>query len=190
MKKTINIVIAASIIFLSACDKDKNKVENPQPVEQELITTIRLHITGENSFDKTFSYKVENGFGTTSQGNISVDTLVLPAGKNYSVDVKVLNEKTTPAEDITTEVIEEKNEHLFLFQSQPATGAGAITFSDGSKDENGLPFNQSVVFHSATAGSGKLVVTLKHQPTDKNAPLPENAGGETDAEATFPVRLQ
>jgi hypothetical protein len=192
MRKTIlnkaTIASAAVLMLLAACDK--KKIEDPKPVEQELITTIQLNITGSGGFDKTFSYRVENGFGSTTQGNISIDSLVLAPNQTYSVAVKVLNEKASPAEDITEEVIEEKDAHLFLFQSTPVTGNGSISITDGSKDSKSLPFNQSAVFHTGDAGSGKLVVTLKHEPADKTAQQPEGAGGETDAEATFPVTIK
>lgn len=179
---------ALSAILFTACKKDK--VETPAPVEQELITTIKLNVTGDGGFSKTFTYKVENGFGSTTQGNIIKDDIVLAPNKTYNVSVELLNEKVSPVENITEEVVGESDEHLFLFQSNPATGNGAISFSDGSKDANGSPFNQAIKFNTATAGDGALTLTLKHQPTNKAATTPDAAGGETDVEATFAVKLQ
>ena len=81
-------------------------------------------------------------------------------------------------------------EHLFVFQSAPATGAGSISFSNGSKDADGAPFNQTIDFTTDAMGSGQLTVTLKHEPTNKSATDPASAGGETDAQAIFPVTIQ
>lgn len=180
-------LILSSATWLAACNKDK--VNDPQPVEQELITTVRLNVTDSFGFNQLFSYKVTNGFGTGT-GTKTIDTVRLASGKTYDVSLSVLNEQKNPTEDVTLELIAERNEHLFLFGSNPATGGGAIEFKDGSKDGNNQPFNQTLRFTTGAAGVGKLTVTLKHAPTNKQAATPDAAGGETDAEAIFPVVLQ
>lgn len=176
-----------AMLSITACNKDK--VDNPQPVEQELITTLRLNVTDSTGFNQSFSYKVENGF-EDGTGTITVDTLRLAPQKSYNVTITVLNEKKTPAEDVTAEIIQERNKHLFFFSSNPASGNGSIQFSNGNKDDNNAPFNQTLRFSTGLTGTGALTVTLKHEPTNKNATTATAAGGETDAEAVFPVILQ
>lgn len=181
------LALVASTIF-TACKKEE--LPTPEPVEQELITTVRLIVTNSSGFNKTFNYKVDNGFGSSTQGNIEIDDVVLAPGTNYDVEVQVWDESKKPAENITEEVIAESHHHLFIFQSNPVTGAGAISFNNGSKDDEGEPLNQKGQITTGAAGSGSLTVTLKHEPTNKNATTPGEAGGETDAQATFPVKLQ
>lgn len=173
---------------LAACRKD-DTVENPEPVEQELITTMKLVVTNSAGFNKSFVYKVENGFGS-GQSNIHIDDIVLTPATEYDVEIQMLNEKETPAEDITEEIKTENTEHLFIYQSVPATGAGSIAISDGNLDDQGKAFNQKVKFTTGAAGTGALTITLKHEPVDKAATTPDAAGGETDAEAVFPVKIQ
>lgn len=185
--KYATIATLAAVSF-TACKKDE--VATPTPVEQELITTVKLNVTNGEGFNKTFVYKVENGFGSTTQGTVTKDDIVLAPGKQYDVEVTLLNEKKSPAEDVTEEVKNESNDHLFLFQSTPVTGAGSVSFSDGNKDGNGNPLNQKIKFTTATAGTGALTLTLKHEPTNKAATTPDAAGGETDVEAIFNVKLQ
>lgn len=186
VQKLATIVLGASLLF-TACKKEE--VNNPEPVEQELITTVRLIVTNNSGFNKTFNYKVENGFGGT-QGNITIDDIVLAPNTGYDVAVEVWDESKTPADNITEEVIAESHHHLFLFESHPATGAGSLTFINGSKDDEGAPFNQAIKVNTGAAGIGSLTVTLKHEPTNKNATNADLAGGETDAEAVFPVMIQ
>jgi hypothetical protein len=178
-------ILAASMIMTSC-----NKKEDPKPDEQELITTLKLNVTGSGGFAKTFVYKVENGFGGTTTGTVQIDTIKLSAAQTYSVTAEVLNEKASPVENITEEVLSEKDAHLFLYTSTPGTGAGSLTFSGGSKDSKNLPFNQVISVASGAAGSGKLQVNLIHEPSDKTATTTAGAGGETDVEATFPVLIQ
>lgn len=181
-------IAAIATLSLTACHKDK--VATPTPVEQELITTVKLVITDGSGFNKTFVYKVENGFGSTTQGTITKDSVLLAPNKTYNVEVRLLNEKSTPATDETVEVKNENTEHLFFYQSSPAAGAGSVLFSDGSKDDNGNAFNQTGKLKTDASGNGTLTVTLKHQPTNKAAATPDAAGGETDVEAVFNLKLQ
>lgn len=190
MKRIKKIAIAAltATTIFTACKKEE--LPTPQPVEQELITTVRLIVTNNSGFNKTFNYKVDNGFGSSSQGNIQIDDVILAPATEYNVEVQVWDESKSPAENITEEVIAESHHHLFIFQSSPASGAGSISFSNGSKDDENEPLNQKITFTTGAAGSGSLTITLKHEPANKNAATPHEAGGETDAQAIFPVKLQ
>lgn len=185
-KQVIATVIFSSVIA-AGC---KKPIDNPQPEEQELITTLRLIVTNDSGFNKVFDYKVDNGFGGSVQGSVKVDDIVLSPDTKYNVEVNVLDESKNPVDDITEEVISESHHHLFIFESEPVTGAGSVVVSDGCKDDEGHPFNQKVTFTTGSAGTGKLTVTLKHEPTNKNAATADEAGGETDALAPFPVKIQ
>lgn len=187
VKQLATIFLSASMIF-TACKKPE--VANPQPVEEELITTMRLIVTNQSGFNKTFNYKVDNGFGSGAQGNVTIDDIVLAPGTDYDVAVEVWNEAKNPAEDVTEEVIAESHHHLFVFESNPATGAGSLAFSNGSKDDEGHAFNQKIHIKTGAQGTGSLTLTLKHEPTNKDAATADAAGGETDARAVFPVKIQ
>ncbi|MBL7719383.1 MAG: hypothetical protein JNL72_11145 [Flavipsychrobacter sp.] len=190
MKKVILSVaiLSAFAAAFSSCKKDP--IENPVVEEGELITTLKVTVTDSNNVSKSFVYKVENGFGSSSQGTVQIDTFKLAPNYTYSYVIEVLNESETPVEDITAEVLSERDEHLFLLTSAPATGAGSLTLSNGSKDNQNLPFNQSGKLTSGAAGSGSFTIALLHEPTNKNGATTAETGGETDAEATFPVAIQ
>lgn len=188
--KKIALVSAVSILAISMTMTSCKKKEDPKPDEQELITTLKLSVSGSGGFAKTFTYKVENGFGGTTSGTVQIDTIKLPATQTYSMTAEVLNEKASPVVNITDEVIAEKDEHLLLYISTPSSGAGSLSFSNGSKDSKNLPFNQTITVASGAAGSGKLQVNLIHAPSDKTATTTTGVGGETDVEAIFPVLIQ
>ncbi len=178
--------LLAITTVLPACKKK----DPPKPEEQELITTMKLTITNGGTFTQTFIYKVENGFGSTTAGSLQIDTVKLAASKTYTVTTEMFNDKASPAENITGEILDERDEHLFLYSSNPGTGTGSITFSNGSKDVSGAPFNQVITFATGAPGSGTLTVNLMHEPTNKNGTTPASSGGETDAEAVYPVVIQ
>lgn len=189
-RQLLNVSIVALLLSatFTACKKDD---KNPAPDEQELITTIKLTLVNTtNATDvKTYTYKVENGFGSTSPGTVVADTLKLQPGAAYRTSIVVLNEKANPVEDITNEIISEKDEHLFLLNSAPGTGAGSVAFSNGAADGNGKPFNITGTLTAGAAGRGNLNLYLMHQPTDKNGATPAASGGETDVAAIYPVSI-
>lgn len=188
--RNIKAIIAAVAITISTAACNKDKVEKPAPDEQELITTVKLIVTNATGFNQTFTYKVENGFDASTPGIVTQDSLILDANNEYNVEVRLLNEKANPSEDVTNEVISEKDEHLFLFASAPVNGNGSINFADGSKDNAGKPFNQKVVFKTGPAGNGTLTLVLKHQPTNKESNDLTASGGDTDMQAMFHVRIR
>lgn len=184
--RTMLVMALATTIFTS-CNKGTDAV----PVDQELITTIKLTLTNTADFAdvQTFTYKVDNGFNGTSGGSVRADTMTLKAGAFYNSSIQVLNEQANPVDDVTNEILNEQQVHLFLYSSAPATGTGALTFTNGRKDSAGKPFNLTGTVTAGAAGNGKLTVYLIHEPTNKEGITPAEAGGNTDAVATFPVRI-
>lgn len=177
----------ACATIITSCNK---KTDPPTPDEQELITTVKIQLLEEfSSFVQTYEYKVENGFGG-SGGTIKIDSIKLKPNTKYDAVLTVLNEKATPIEDITEEIIEESNDHLFFFTSNPSTGNGSISVNSGNKDKTGNPLNQTFKLTTGSNGQGKFQIVLLHEPANKNATSLEAAGGETDLDATFPVLIQ
>lgn len=165
-------------LSLNACKKD----ELPDVKEEELITTITLSFTNttDASDVKTITYKDLDGDG----GNAPVITsLSLKANKVYNVAItSILNETESPAGDIRAEVIEEKDDHLFVYKTSGAN----LTFSNLSTDNKNLPFGLTATATTTTASTGTFTIILRHQPGVKNG---TEAPGSTDLEATFPVSI-
>jgi hypothetical protein len=178
--------IAFTALTVSSCSDD----DTSQPVnEEEVITTITATLTpatGGNAI--TLTSRDLDGDGPDAP----VVTVSGPfaAGTVYNGTVTFLNELATPAENITTEILEEGHDHQIFFQQN---GLGTFAYSD--TDDNGRPIGLSFKYTAApAAASGSLIVTLRHLP-NKSGPGVSggditNAGGGTDAEVVFPVSVQ
>ncbi|MEL6535691.1 MAG: type 1 periplasmic binding fold superfamily protein [Bacteroidota bacterium] len=169
---------------VAACD-----VTPEEENEEELITTLRITFTETGTTNTvTAEFQDLDGDG----GN--APTLTNPtfsANTTYSAAIEVLNESETPAEDITAEVKEESAEHQFFFQASNGSGITTeYTDEDGSGNPLGLTFNLT----TTDAGTGTLIVTLRHEPNKSATGVSggdiTNAGGETDIEVTFDVTVQ
>ncbi|MCA0362927.1 MAG: hypothetical protein LCH67_02715 [Bacteroidetes bacterium] len=178
MKKNILVLFVLSG-FIFSC-KDDVELEN----ENELITTIKLQFVN-GSETKTFQFKDPDGDGGQSP---VIDNITLKANTGYQVSVSFLDESKTPAEDLTTEVSEESDEHLVIFTSNPSS-LGVYTYSD--KDVNGFPVGLKGNYKTGNAGSGSLKVQLRHQPPVNNKAVKDGSvsPGSDDANVDFKINI-
>ena len=107
----------------------------------------------------------------------------LKAGETYEGSVELLNETETPPEDITEEIEEEDDEHLFCYTPDGVDVDIVRTDSDGTY-EIGLETEWTA---GSTTGSGTVTIVLKHQPGVKDGTC---GPGDTDIEVDFPVEIE
>ncbi len=167
------------LMFLTACNDDDVEPEN----EEEVITTVNYTLTPDGGGDTvTLTYRDEDGDGS---GAPVITGGTLAANTTYSGSLELLNETESPAEDITEEIQEEDEDHLFFFTVNGAN----LTVAYADMDANGNPTGLATTVTTGDASAGTLIVTLRHEPTKPAATLAE-AGGETDIEVSFPVSIQ
>lgn len=194
MKNPKSLPMLFSLLILMgfvACKEDKNQ---PTPVnEEELITSVYLQFIDSASSDTTiFSFVDLDGDG----GNPPVITNAnLNQNSTYAMSVSFLNEAEIPVEDITLEVIEEGDEHQIFYQVESGLDL-AVIYSTVARntDANGRPIGVEGIASTGTVSSGKLKVTLRHEPNKAATGASQGditgAGGETDIEVEFSVSVQ
>jgi hypothetical protein len=184
--KTIKFlaILFITTIFLSSCTKD----EDPTPVnEEEVITTATITLTnGAN----TITLKSKDADGDGPEAPVVTVSGNLTAGTTYNGAIVLLNETETPAEDITTEVREEGDEHQFFYSATNSIGTFAYTDTDSNNDPIGITFTLT----TGAAGTGVVGVILRHEPNKlatgvQNGDI-TNAGGSTDVDVNFNVTVQ
>jgi hypothetical protein len=171
-----------TILTFTSCDNDAEEVN-----EEEVITTVTTTLTSGTTII-TLTSKDSDGDGPIAPVvTVSGD---LKASTKYTGATSFWNEIANPAEDITSEVAAEGDEHQVFYQA-PAT-IGAFTYKD--TDKNGKPIGLSFELQTgAAAANGNLTVTLRHLPNKSAAGVATgdiaNAGGATDALVTFPIKV-
>ena len=187
MKKTLLLFGFALIVGLSAC-------KDPVPVnEEEIITTLTLSFQeidlSNNAVGTPFSASWADADGDGGNDPV-VDGITLKSGSRYKVSLKVLNETVSPADDITTEVQAEGEDHQFFYTLDNPLML-AIGYTD--QDAAGHPIGIATVFEAGSVSSGLLTVTLRHLPNKTAEGVSTgditNAGGETDMETVPPFSL-
>jgi hypothetical protein len=171
-----------------------------------LSTSLVLELTPRSGGDVlTFAWS-----DPENDGDPVIDDVVLADGETYDLGLAVWNELEDPAEDVTVEISDGAEEHQFFFTGDavrgPATGDNPdaiVEHAYADTDANGAPIGIDNTLAAIAAGSGALVVTLRHIPpedgndvkTDRLAADVAVGGlgsipGENDIQVEFPVTVE
>lgn len=193
--KTVAVVAAG--IFMTACGGD---VEVPKGTEeQEVITTVTLTFTPSGGGAAIVAaFRDPDGDGGAAP---TIDDITLTLGTEYALALSFTNELEDPPEDITEEVRDEGDEHQVFFTGSAVDGVLLHAYAD--MDDAGQPLGLANTVTATAAGSGALVVTLRHLPPidDVDVKVPGLADvarangiaslpGDTDASVSFDVQVQ
>ena len=177
--RLFSCMLVASIAFLG-CKKEK-----ADPNEEELITTVKVKLTDKAGGAVTnFEFKDLDGEGGAAPSKF--DEIVLAKGKLYDCALEILNESTSPADNITAEILAEAVDHQFYYSASD----GLVTVSNLNNDSKGLPVGTTSTWTTgALTGSGTFKITLKHKPGVKAAGDLVTVG-ETDIALDFKLKVQ
>jgi len=190
------LVFTFAVIF-SGCDDDDPKKEDTP----ELITKATLTFT-PNGGGTVVVVTATDPDGEGVQDIAADGPINLVKGTSYTLAIGLINglaATTDPEYNITEEVEEESDEHMFFFAwtnnvfSNPAGNgnvdnrADAVNYND--EDANGIPLGLSTDWTAAAASaSGTFRVILKHQPDLKSDTSDSNTG-ETDIDILFTINI-
>jgi hypothetical protein len=166
-------------VTINSCSDDSGPV-----VENEVITTVITTLrNGNQTITLTFRDLDADGPNepvVTVSGNLTANT-------TYTGEVEIIDETKDPDKNVTEEILEKDLEHQLFFQIPSALATVQYTDADSEGKPIGLAFNLA----TGSAGSGNLIVTLRHEPNKSAEGVSmgniANAGGSTDVEVTYPI---
>lgn len=170
-----------TVFFLAlgivSCDDD----ENPAQVnEEETITTVKLSVLEAGAAEAaTYTWTADNQ-----------PSIALNANSSYNFKIEFLDESDpNDVEDITEEVVEEKDEH-FVFYETTVAGLSFANASDDTIDSENIGINLSTDWATTDPSQGIIKAFLIHEPTTKVGDARDDFGGETDIEVDFTITVQ
>ena len=177
--KNSQIITTFLLLFVLSC----KKIELTSPEDNEQITTIKLKFTEQGtSLENVFVVIDPDGDGPKPISKL--DKIVLNPNKNYDFSIEILDETKNPVESISDVIEIEKEEHLFIYTSNPAS---LLVFKITDKDDKNLPVGLKATVKTGSAGTGTLKVQLRHQPGVKDGtPIP----GSDDINQDFQVEIK
>jgi len=183
----------SALLMVTACGDVSNPTEEN---ESEVITTVTLDFTpvaGGDTVTVAFS-------DPENDGSPVVDPLTLAADTAYTLDVSFTNDLTVPPSDLTSQIALESDQHQLFFTGDATDGLLTVDYAD--TDANGLPVGLTTDVLTGPAGTGTLLVTLRHLPVQggvaiKVADLAATVAdlgfdaipGDTDVQVTFDVTV-
>lgn len=196
MKTKVLLVILSLLIVNAGC----GDVETPhEHNEEEVITTVALTFSGGGA-DIKAAFKDADGEGGQAP---TTDDITLPADQTFELDIALLNELVDASDDeynIRNEIAEEAEEHQIFFSGTIFDAGVTHTYADKETDYTSnnagedLPVGLKNTIVTTEAGTGTLIVTLKHQPPVNDIETKTATStiddGETDVEVTFNVTIK
>lgn len=179
-----SVSIVLLITGLYSCKKDEQKPnDTPSAIqnEEELITTFTITLTDAVGVEPTVEATFRDTDGEGGNTPTTFDYIVLQSNTTYNATITLLNESVAPAENISEEVHEEGDEHIFCFEPTNSNVTITRTDSDGTY---GIGLTSD--WTTGDASSGTVLISLKHQPGVKNGTCEP---GETDIELLFNVEV-
>ncbi len=177
MIKRYSFLIIAFVGLISCTKDDDPVIIN----EEEVITTVNLIFTdkSDNSV-QTFTWEKDG----------DKDDIAITNDKTYNVKVQFLN-RSNPnnVENITDEVIEEKDDH-FVFYAPTVKGLSIAAATDDILDSNNIGINISSDWTFTKSSNGEIILYLIHKPISKKGVVRDEFGGDTDVQVGFKVVIK
>ena len=174
------------IVISFSCRKEGDDL-SPMD-DNELITTVELVFTDAASVSRSFKFRDIDGDSRTKPE--AFDTLQLARNTDYTVAVYIGDESKGSLEDITEDILEESDVHLFVYKPMPAS---LLSVQITDSDKNGLPVGLKATAKTQyAAGSGVLQLLLKHQPplNGRTVKTGDEDAGSTDLDLSFPILIK
>ncbi|MEQ8361708.1 MAG: hypothetical protein RH948_02505 [Cyclobacteriaceae bacterium] len=193
----MGLIALLGVFTMVSCDDDDDPVKEDVP---ELITKATLTFTPAGGGTPVTSSATDpDGEGVQ---DIEVDGPInLTAGTTYTLTVSLINELADPTDEeynITEEVEEEGDEHMFFYAwtndvfSDPSGNGNIDNRADDvnyeDEDDNGQPLGLTTSWTAGSASTGTFRVVLKHQPDLKTDTSDANTG-ESDLDVIFTINV-
>ncbi|HTJ51011.1 MAG TPA: hypothetical protein VL443_16230 [Cyclobacteriaceae bacterium] len=217
LKKSISMMMAGALIIFS-CNKDEQVVA--PTISNEALTTVQLQLVnvadGTDKPTAQWEQLLDNN-GNPLPVDVSEANLNLKANATYTAKLVLLDKTQSPVFNVSDEIKERANYHLFFYQPLPTDQplvipnnyptdqndiypepiptpipAGSnlnlsIVITDHDNNSQQYPLGLETKFTTAAASSGWLRIVLRHQPNVKNGTY---APGSTDLDVGFNVKIQ
>jgi hypothetical protein len=167
---------------LQGCSE--SATSNGQNVEHDEITTVTLTMTNTSTLS-TQAFVWEDIDGVGGKGPNRIDTITLAADSVYKGSLAFENRKVVPTVNVTTDILNERNNHQVFYTK---TGA-VMTITTTDLDARNLPLGLKTSWTDVRSSVGALTVSLSHYP-DSTTKKGTNPSTSTDVNVTFPVVIR
>ncbi len=199
----LQALFIASILLTVSCSKD-----DPEEIHEHEINKVALHFT--NIADSTDTFEVEWELDHADENHDDDDHhnhenhIELAANSTYSVEAEFYDtgeeddthdhdhdgDHEEEGEDITAEILEEKDVHLIFYEFVGLNNLTIASNDDDVIDTNGFKINLNTTWTTTGQETGDIKLYLIHEPQSKEGTVRNDFGGEDDVIAEFEVHIE
>jgi hypothetical protein len=202
----LQALFIASILLMVSCSKD-----DPEEIHEHEINKVVLHFT--NTADSTETFEVEWELEHEGEEHADDDEhaheshIELEPNAEYTVEAKFYDtgnhdedsddhdhdhdgDHEEEGEDITPEIIEEKDVHYIFYEFVGLNNLTITSADDDEIDTNEFGINLNTIWTTTAEESGDLKLYLIHEPQSKEGSVRNDFGGEDDVIAEFEVHIE
>ncbi|MGB1186115.1 MAG: hypothetical protein ACPG33_04475 [Flavobacteriaceae bacterium] len=201
----LQALFIASILLIVSCTKD-----DPEEIHEHEINKVVLQFT--NTTDSIDTFEVEWELDHEDEEHTDDDDehaheghIELSPDSMYSVEAKFYDtgehdeasddhdhdgDHEEEGEDITPEIIEEKDVHHVFFEMVGLSNVTIVSATDDTKDSNDFGLNLKTTWTTKAEESGDVKLYLIHEPQTKEGLVRNDFGGEDDVIAEFEVHVE
>ncbi|MEQ9300736.1 MAG: hypothetical protein RIF33_19345 [Cyclobacteriaceae bacterium] len=199
--KILQTLLALLLAFsFISCGDDDEPAAPPEENAEEVITDVLLTFTPQEG-GATVTARAQDSDGEGPLPLQVIGDITLQSASNYELTLELTNaENPADIEDITDEIREEADEHMFFFSwtdglfSNPVGNGNIDTRFDavnyGDTDINGLPLGLTTSWSTGPPASGSFRVILKHQPDGIKTTTSSSSNGDTDIDISWQILLR
>ncbi len=190
ISKTKLLAVVLVAFTIQACNKEEQVVA--PTIANEALTTVSVIVTNTLApFDKDTATweQLLDANGYPLPVDVSKVDLTLKANATYTAELVLLDKSQSPVFNVSNEIKERANYHLFFYQSLPSMSAFVIPYTSGDVLPDPIPTNAST---TATVSSNALNLTVSITDHDSNPqvyPLGLQSSFVTGANSTGWLRL-
>jgi len=182
-KNKLILLLSSAILAIQACKKDADLPKLPQPInEPEVITSLILTFTDSANASNVITASFIDNDGDGGNQPSTFDTIKLKSNTTYYASLSIFN--SIMNEEITSEILEEANDHLFIYK--PMGLDLGIVITDSDQNTPPLPIGIKSKWRAGNTGNGAVQIILKHQPAIKDG---TEAPGDTDVDLNFQTKI-
>ncbi|MGB2868098.1 MAG: hypothetical protein WBD36_06595 [Bacteroidota bacterium] len=186
-KFLISVLFVAGSLWIGGCKKEENPATPPPAVEHPPATTVYFIVTEVGGSGVADTCIVRDTTQTPIKKYVD-GTLNLVSGKTYNGKFVLFDESVNPREDLTNDIIDEKDAHVFKFTFNGGLDTNRVKITNLDTDSKGLPFglNFKITIAGSGAASGNIHVILEHHDDGNKA----GTEFDLDLDRDFPAALQ
>lgn len=177
------VVLCVVVGGLQGCKE--SATSNGQNVDHATVTTVTLTLTNTASL-ATQSFVWEDLDGTGGSAPNRIDTVTISADSVYKGSLAFENRKASPPVNITTDILNERNNHQVFYT---VSGGGQVTIATTDLDARNLPLGLKTNWTNARKSTGMVTFSLSHYP-DSTTKKGTNPSSETDVNVTMPLTIR